>query len=75
MRIEIHRMVRKLREYVSVVFRKCENSILQNISSDKNDEESENNHAQKNLSLLKLDDYVETIVFDEFINSLYSLLL
>ena len=59
--------VRKLREYVSVVNRKCENLILQNISSNKNDEESENNHAQKNLFLSKLDDYVETTVFAEFI--------
>ena len=59
--------VRKLREYVSVVNRKCENLILQNISSNKNDEESENNHTQKNLFLSKLDDYVETTVFAEFI--------
>ena len=59
--------IRKLREYVSVINRKCENLILQNISSNKNDEESENNHAQKNLFLSKLDDYVETTVFAEFI--------
>ena len=59
--------VRKLREYVSVVNRKCENLILQNISSNKNNEESENSHAQKNLFLSKLDDYVETTVFAEFI--------
>ena len=59
--------VRKLREYVSVVNRKCENLILQNISSNKNDEESENIHTQKNLFLSKLDDYVETTVFAEFI--------
>ena len=59
--------IRKLREYVSVINRKCENLILQNISSNKNDEESENIQNQKNLFLSKLDDYVETTVFAEFI--------
>ena len=67
--------LRKLRQYISVVNRKCENLILQNISSNKNDEESENNHTQKNLFLSKLDDYVEATVFAEFINFLFFLIL
>ena len=59
--------LKKLREFVSVINRKCESLILQNISSNKNNDDSEEYKANKDLFLSKLDDYVETTVFSEFI--------
>jgi serine/threonine protein kinase len=52
-----------------ILFNESINSLFFKDTNDKNknDEESENNHAQKNLFLSKLDDYVETTVFAEFI--------
>ena len=59
--------IKKMRDTISLINRKCEDLILQNLRSNRNNEDSDDNKNGKNLFLAKLDDYVETTIFNEFI--------
>ena len=59
--------IKKMRDTMSLINKKCEDLILQNIRSNKNNEDSEESKSRQNLFLAKLDDYVETTIFNEFI--------
>ena len=57
--------MQKMKDTISLINRKCEDLILQNLRSNRN-EDSEENKCH-NLFLAKLDDYVEKSIFNEFI--------
>ena len=59
--------LRKMKETMSIINKKCEDLILQNLRSNKNIEDSDETKNRQNLFLAKLDDYVETSIFNEFI--------
>ena len=59
--------LKKMKESLFLVNKKCEDLILQNLSSNKNLEDSGEAKSRQNLFLSKLDEYVETSIFNEFI--------
>ena len=58
--------LKKLKDSLFLINKKCEDLILQNLRSNKNLEDSEEAKSRQHL-LSKLDDYVETSIFNEFI--------
>ena len=56
-----------MKETVFVINKKCEELILQNLKSNRNNEDSDDTKSRQNLLMAKLDDYVETSIFNEFI--------
>ena len=58
--------IKKMRDTISLINRKCED-LIQNVRSNRNNEDSEEDKNRKNLFLAKFDDYVETTIFNEFI--------
>ena len=65
--VDMKESLKKLKETVFVINKKCEELILQNLKSNRNNEDSEETKSRQNLLLAKLDDYVETSIFNEFI--------
>ena len=57
--------INKMKETISLINRKCEELILQNLKSNRSEDPEES--KRQNLFLAKLDDYVETSLFNEFI--------
>ena len=64
---DIQESLKKLKETVFVINKKCEELILQNLKSNRNNEDSDDTKSRQNLLMAKLDDYVETSIFNEFI--------
>ncbi len=63
---DIQESLKKMKDTLFLVNRKCEDLILQNLKSTKNFEDSEETKSRQNF-LAKLDDYVEASIFNEFI--------
>ena len=59
--------LRKMKDTIYLINKKCEDLILHNIKTNKNNEDPEETKSKQNLFLAKLDDYVETSIFNEFI--------
>ena len=59
--------IKKLRETINLVNRKCEDLILQNLMSTKMSEDSKDSKVRQNLILAKLQDYLETSVFHDYL--------
>ena len=59
--------IKKLRETINLVNRKCEDLILQNLMSTKMSEDSKDSKVRQNLILAKMQDYLETSVFHDYL--------
>ena len=59
--------IKKLRETINLVNRKCEDLILQNLMSTKMSEDSKDSKIRQNLIFAKLQDYLETSVFHDYL--------
>ena len=59
--------IKKLRETINLINRKCEDLILQNLMSTKMSEDSKDSKIRQNLIFAKLQDYLETSVFHDYL--------
>ena len=59
--------LKKLRETINLINRKCEDLILQNLMSAKNSEDSRDSKNRQNLILAKMQDYLETSAFHSYL--------
>ena len=59
--------LKKLKDTLNLVNRKCEDLILQNLMSAKMSEDSKDSKARQNLILAKLEEYLQSSVFKEFL--------
>jgi chromosome segregation ATPase len=59
--------LKKLKETINLINRKCEDLILQNLMSAKMPDDSKESKARQNLMFAKLEEYVELSVFNEYL--------
>ena len=59
--------IKKIKETMNLINRKCEDLILQNLMSNKMSEDSKDSKNRQNLILSKMQDYLESSVFHEYI--------
>jgi len=59
--------LKKLKDSVNLVNRKCEDLILQNLMSTKNPEDLKEGKTHQNILLTKMKDYLESSVFNEYL--------
>ena len=59
--------LKKLKDSVNLVNRKCEDLILQNLMSTKNPEDLKEGKTHQNILLIKMKDYLESSVFNEYL--------
>lgn len=59
--------LKKLKETINLINRKCEDLILQNLMSAKMSDDSKESKARQNLMFAKLEEYVELSVFNEYL--------
>ena len=65
--INIQSDIKKIKETMNLINRKCEDLILQNLMSTKMSEESKDSKNRQNLILSKMQDYLESSVFHEYL--------
>ena len=59
--------LKKIKESMNLINRKCEDLILQNLMSAKTPDDLKDGKVQKNLILSKMKDYLESSVFNEYL--------